>query len=89
MRINDNFVLQEMVDEHIVVPVGEAADKIHGIIRLNATGAFLWKLMSQKDQTEEELITALTAEYATDAETAKKDIDSFVSIIKEFGCISE
>lgn len=87
MKIKDSFVLQELVDEYMVVPVGDEADRMQGIIRLNETGAFLWKLLSEKDQTEDDLVKAITDEYDTDNETAKKDVTAFIDTIKQFGCL--
>lgn len=87
MIIKDSFVLQELVDEYMVVPVGDEADRMQGIIRLNETGAFLWKLLSEKDQTEDDLVKAITDEYDTDNETAKKDVTAFIDTIKQFGCL--
>lgn len=87
MKIKEGFVLQELVDEYIVVPVGDEADRIHGVIRLNETGAFLWNLLSQKDQTAEDLVTELTREYLTDPDTAKGDVAGFIESIKELGCL--
>ena len=87
MRIKDGFVLQELVDEFVVVPVGDEADRLHGIIRLNETGAFLWKLLSQNDQEEEDLVNVMTGGYSTDPETARKDVADFINAIREYGCI--
>ena len=87
MKIKDLFVLQELVDEYMVVPVGNEADRMQGIIRLNETGAFLWKLLSEKDRTEDDLVKAITDEYDTDKETAKKDVTAFIDTIKQFGCL--
>lgn len=87
MRIKDEFVLQELIDEYIVVPVGDESDRLHGIIRLNDTGAFLWKLLSQNDKTEDALVNALVDEYLIDIDTAKKDVNDFICVVKEYGCI--
>lgn len=87
MRIKDEFVLQELVDEYIVVPVGDEADRMQGIVRLNESGAFLWNLMLQNEQTEETLVNALIEKYGIDLDTAKEDVSSFVNAIKEYGCI--
>ena len=87
MIIKDGFVLQELVDDYIVVPVGDKADQIHGIIKLNSTGAFLWKLLSQNDQTEESLVKALTEQYTTDLGTAREDVTDFINVIKAYGCL--
>ncbi len=86
MKIKDNFVLQELADEYIVVPVGEDAERLHGIIRLNETGAFLWKMLL-KDQTENDLLNALTAQYSTNYDKAKTDVNDFLTTLKEYSCI--
>lgn len=86
MKIKDNYVLQEIVDESIVVPVGDEADKLHGIIKLNSTGAFLWKALSQ-EQTVDSLTDMLLKEYATNREAAKADVEKFLTTLREIGCI--
>lgn len=86
MKINENYVLQEVVDENIIIPVGEAADKLHGIIKLNTTGAYLWKLLSQDDLSTEELTEKMITEFSVDEGTAKEDISMFVKQLSEYGC---
>ena len=86
MKINENYVLQEVADENIIIPVGEAADKLHGIIKLNITGAYLWKLLSQDDLSTEELTEKMITEFSIDEGTAKEDISMFVKRLSEYGC---
>lgn len=86
MKINENYVLQEVADENIIIPVGEAADKLHGIIKLNITGAYLWKLLSQDDLSTEELTEKMITEFSVDEGTAKEDISMFVKQLSEYGC---
>ena len=86
MKIKENYVLQELVDEYIVVPVGEEADYLHGVIRLNETGAFLWKKLSENEQTEEDLIKAIGEKYAVCADTAREDINAFIASISDLDC---
>ncbi len=87
MRIKENFVLQQIVDDYIVVPVGMEADRMHGIIKLNETGAYLWKKLMQKEQTKEELVKLMKEEYSIDAELAKYDVDCFIQTISGLGCL--
>lgn len=86
MKINPLFILREIADEYVVIPVGEQADRLHGILKLNEEGAFLWKLM-EKEQTEETLFFALLNEYQVEADTAKKDISVFLEELKRIGCL--
>ena len=82
MKIRDGFILREVADSFIVVAVGEAVKTFNGIVNLNETGAFLWKILEQ-GATKEELLKKLTAEYDVDDATAKKDIDAFVAKLEE------
>ena len=82
MKIKDGFVLREVAGSYIVVAVGEAVKTFKGIVNLNETGAFLWKIL-EKGATKDELLKKLLAEYDVDEETAKADIDGFVNKLQE------
>lgn len=77
MKTKSGFILRAVGDNYIIVPVGAEAQKFNGIIKLNSTGKFLWEML-EKGTSEEELVKALVAEYETDEETAKKDVEAFV-----------
>lgn len=82
MKIKDGFVLRNICDEYIVVAVGRQTLDFKGLIKLNETGAFLWEQL-KNERSEEELLTALRAEYAVDEATAKADIAAFLASLKE------
>ena len=63
MRINPDFTIQKVGGSWVAVAVGETSKTFHGMVRLNETGAFLWKMLAEKDCTEEELVEGL-AKYA-------------------------
>ncbi len=77
MKIKSGFILHSMGNEHIVVAVEERTEEFRGMIRLNSTGAFLWKRM-ENQCTEQDLIDGLLEEYAVDRETAQIAVRSFV-----------
>lgn len=83
MQINQDFTIQKVGDNYVAVPVGETSRTFHGMIRLNETGAFLWKLLAQKDRTEEELVDALVATYEVERGTAETDVRHILGIMKE------
>lgn len=82
MKIKDGFIIREVAGSFIVVAVGSAAKNFNGIINLNETGAFLWKIL-ERGATEEELLAKMTEEYDVDEETARKDIDAFINKLQE------
>ena len=87
MRISDNYVLQRVENDYIAVPVGNAADKLCGVIKMNETGGFLWDLLSEKEQTTEELMDALISEYGISKETARIDVEKVINRLRDIGCI--
>ncbi len=87
MRINSDFTIQKVGTSYVAVPVGETSKTFHGMVRLNATGAFVWNLMAEKDCTEAELVDALLETYEVDRETAAADVSRVVSILKDNGIL--
>ena len=83
MQINKDFTIQKVGSSYVAVPVGETSKHFHGMVRLNETGAFLWKLMAEKDCTEEELVDALLAEYDVAREIAANDVHRIVEQLRE------
>lgn len=85
MKIKRGFLLRNVADKNIVVPVGAQLD-FSGMLTLNDTAAFLWNNLSE-DTTKEELLKKLTAEYDADIETAKNDIESFLQKLSSLGIL--
>ena len=82
MKIKDGFVLREVAGSFIVVAVGEAVKTFNGLINLNETGAFLWRIL-EKGAEKEDLIAQLLAEYEVDEKTAASDVDNFINKLSE------
>lgn len=82
MKIKDGFVLREVAGSYIVVAVGEAVKNFNGIINLNETGAFLWKIL-ESGATKEELVAKLLEEYDVDEKTAAEDVGKFINKLSE------
>lgn len=83
MQINKDFTIQKVGSSYVAVPVGETSKHFHGMIRLNETGALLWKKMAEKDCTEEELVEALLAEYEVARDVAAADVHRIVEQLRE------
>ena len=83
MKIKSDFTIQPVGSFYTAVAVGETSKTFHAMIRLNETGAFLWKLMAEKDCTEAELTDAILAEYEVDRETVVADVRRIVSNLAE------
>ena len=88
MKIKDGFIVREILDSYMAVPVGERTREVHGVIALNETGAFLWKLL-EKDTSEQELIASIIKEYNLSEEIAKEDIKEYLYYLREKGWLHD
>lgn len=86
MKIKDGFLLRTLGDTVVVVPVGQAAVDLRGMITLNETGAFLWKAL-QTEQTPEALCEALCEAYEVDETRAKDDVQRFLQMLDDNGLV--
>lgn len=86
MKIKDNLILREIAGSWIIVPVAEMVVEFNGLMNLNETGAFLWKLLAEGAEMDE-LVTGLLSEYDVDEETAKADVMEFISQLADKGLL--
>ena len=88
MKIKEGFLLRQVGDNHIVVPVGTQRVDFRCIITLNDTGAFIWKQL-QNPCTKEDIVSALLAEYDVSAELAAADVDVYLTALREKDLLDE
>lgn len=86
MKLNENFVLRQVADLWVVLPLGEATVTFDGMLKLNETGVFLWQQLEQ-GADQEKLIRALTNEYEVTVERAGKDVVAFLAKLSDIGCL--
>ena len=88
MKLKENFLLRQVADTWVVMPIGQEMLDFNGMLTLNETGAFLWKKL-QEGADLEGLVTALTAEYDVPAEIARADAQEFCEKLLSAGCAEE
>ena len=77
MKIKEGYILRSVAGNHIVVGVGAASVDFNGMININETGAFLWKIF-ENGASIDEAAELMIKEYDIDIETAKADVTAFV-----------
>lgn len=77
LKIKNGFMLRQVAGSYIVIGIGAEAVDFNGMVSINETGAFLWKIL-EKGADKEDLLAALMQEYDVDEESAKKDITEFL-----------
>lgn len=86
MKMSEGFELVNIAEEHLVVPVGEKADKVKGLIVVSPAAAFLLGKM-KKDLTIDELVSLLTDHYNVSMDKAREDIIEMVDTLRSMGLI--
>ena len=86
MKRNENFIMQELAGQFVLVPFGEHALDFNGIVTLNETAKFLWE-NSAEEINPEKLKAALIEKYSVDEATAETAVNAFIEQLKEAGCI--
>ena len=85
MKIKEGFVLRNM-GQAVVVSIGSASKVFNGMVKLNETGEYLWKKISD-GASRNDLINSLLEKYDVDIELATKDVDNFITSLKTPGII--
>lgn len=82
MKIKEGFVLRQIADQWMVVPIGGMAEKIHGLIALNETAADIWKIL-EDDHTADEVVDILMFSYDYDKDEIKDNVLEFIRTLEE------
>ena len=88
MKLKENYVLRQVVDSWVVLPLAEETLNFTGMMKLNDSGAMLWHVL-EKDCSVEALTQALVSEYKITEDQAKEDAEYFIQKLMKIGCIEE
>lgn len=88
MKIKDGFIIRQISDQTVAVPVGETSKSFHGMIKLNESGLFIWKAL-ENDTTEEKIIDAMLEKYDVSREQASNDVCQFIGALRNAGIIED
>ena len=86
MIIKKELLKRDVAGETILIPLGKTVYDSHGLFALNELGSFLWDLLPTA-QSEEELVSAVLAEYEADEKTVRGDIGEFLDKLREMDII--
>ena len=84
MKLNDDFVLREIAGENLLIPVGEQAARINGVIALSPVAVEVWKALKERPEPDYALEKVLSL-FDVSKEVAQKDIDEFLNQMEEAG----
>ena len=88
LKLICTFEVVEMGDEIVYVPVGDKADEVHGVLRLNKEAFEIIKYL-ESDVSEEQIVNVLESKYENERSELEKYVHEVVTTLREAGLIKE
>lgn len=87
MKVKDGFVLRDVAGQAVVIATGAASETFHGMVKLNATGAVIWRAVAE-GRTAEEAAERLAGQFDVPVEQVKADVDGFIEKMRAEGFLA-
>ena len=88
MKLAGEFVVRQVADTIVAVPVGQTALRLNGMIMLNDVSKVIWSCL--ENQTDPDRITAaVTDAFAVTEEEARADILEFLDKLRKLQLLDE
>ena len=88
MKLRGTFILRQVADEIVAVPVGESALELSGMILLNEVSRVIWTCL-ERDADLSAIQTTVTKTFDVSPEEANQDILAFLDQLRKFQLLSE
>ncbi len=89
MKLKENMVITKVGEDYFVVPVGHSMQNFHGLVRLNETGADIWKALAA-GKTPEQIADQLVSEYeGVDLPRARNGVQKVVDVLLAEGLLED
>ena len=88
MRLQGEFVIRQLMDDTIAVPIGQTALQLSGMILLNDVSRVIWQQLEQ-DTTLERIVSAVTNTFEVSHAEAEADIIEFLNKLRAAQLLEE
>ena len=88
MKLREGFITYNSGSEQIMVAAGAASDVFRGMVRSNATAAFIIDCL-KTEITREELAEKMAARYDAPRELIVRDLDRILDSLCKIGALDE
>lgn len=89
MKLRYRFAVRKVGERTIAVAVGRDNERFNGMVKLNTSGEFVFKLLNGSDVTEETIISTFAAQYGIPAEGAKTIVLPFIDYLRQKDLLEE
>lgn len=89
MKINENFILKKIAGSTVVMPVGEAVNKVKGMIKLNPTAEIIWKALESENDIDGVIEAVKNNCQNVDEVALTQDINEFIQKLRELEILED
>ena len=89
MKLRDGFITYQTGSEQIMVAAGGAAGAFHGMVRSNATAAFMIDALKNEISREDLIRLVMDAFEDAPEELVARDVDKIVASLRQIGALDE
>lgn len=80
MKIKEGYILKDVANQYVVVPIGNEAINFNGMLRLNKTAKLLFEAL-REDLEINDLVDILTSHYDISQDDAIRDVNDFITVL--------
>ena len=88
LKAKKGFSIRKVGEQFVIVPVGEGAKIMRGIINVNETGVFIFKCLITGSSFDK-LVSDYMIEYEIEKELAVSDVTSVINILRKHNMLEE
>ena len=86
MKLRDGILISKAEDVYYLVDTGNVENRFNGMVKLNATGAFVCEKLKE-DTNIDDIVKAMLKEYNVFEDVAKSDVKKLTDKLTEIGFI--
>ena len=83
MKLDKGFMMRTIIDETILVPIGNKVLDFRALINLTPVGVFICSELNE-DRTYQAVLECIIKEYDVDEDIARQDLTEFLDQLADF-----
>ena len=88
MKLRGEFVVRQIMDDTVAIPVGQTALELNGMILLNDVSKTIWNCLQQETDPDA-IVTAVTDAFEVSPDEARTDILEFCDKLRTMQLLEE
>ena len=88
MKLRGEFVVRQIMDDTVAIPVGQTALELNGMILLNDVSKTIWNCLQQETDPDA-IVTAVTDAFEVSPDEARTDILEFWDKLRKLQLLDE